>query len=236
MDVENLVLFEDNHLLVVNKPNNIPVQEDSSGDDDFLNILKNYLKEKYKKPGNVFLGLVHRLDRPTSGVMVFAKTSKSAARLCEFIKMGEFEKKYLAVTVGCPEEEKGTLIHYLKKNPITNTVNVVTSATEDAKRAELNFKVLEKGKKISLLQVELVTGRGHQIRVQFSHSGFPIFGDVRYGGNIAKGYDLALHACELRFPHPVTKDSMVFICHPDTNKEPWKRFDLERYLSIQLSK
>ena len=232
LNIEDLILFEDNHLLVVNKPNNIPSQADSSGDEDFLTILKNYLKEKYNKPGNVFLGLVHRLDRPTSGIMAFAKTSKAAARLSESIKNGEFEKNYLAVVVGLPKEEKGTLVHYLKKNTLTNTVNVVTSATVDAKRAELNYKLLEKGKTVSLLDIELLTGRGHQIRVQCATAGFPVFGDVRYKGDIAKGYDLALHAYKLRFPHPVTHDSMVFISHPDLNKEPWKRFDIERHLSV----
>lgn len=231
-NIENLIIFEDNHLLVVNKPNNIPVQEDESGDDDFLNILKKYLKEKYNKPGNVYLGLVHRLDRPTSGVMVFAKTSKAAARLTESIQTGEFEKNYLAVVVGCPEEERGTLVHYLKKNPITNTVNVVPSGTDEAKRAELNYKLLEKFDKISLLDVELVTGRGHQIRVQFSHSGFPVFGDVKYGGDIVKGHNLALHSYKLKFLHPVSKDALTFICHPDVEKEPWKRFDIERHLTI----
>lgn len=231
-EIENLIIFEDNHLLVVNKPNNVPVQEDDSGDDDFLNILKQYIKEKYNKPGNAFLGLVHRLDRPTSGVMVFAKTSKAAARLTESLQAGEFEKNYLAVVVGCPESEKGTLVHYLKKNPITNTVNVVPSGTDEAKRAELNYKVLEKGQKVSLVDIELITGRGHQIRVQFSHSGFPVFGDARYGGDIAKGYNLALHSYKLKFLHPISNDALVFICFPDMEKEPWKRFDIERHLRI----
>jgi len=232
VNVENLILFEDNHLLVVNKPNNVPVQEDESGDNDFLNILKKYLKEKYNKPGNVFLGLVHRLDRPTSGVMVFAKTSKAAARLFESIQAGEFEKNYLAVVVGCPKDEKGTLVHYLKKNTITNTVNVVPSGTIDAKRAELNYKVLESGEKISLVEIELLTGRGHQIRVQFSNFGFPVFGDARYGSDIAKGHNLALHSAKLKFLHPISKDAMTFVCHPDVEKEPWKRFDIERHLRI----
>ena len=126
------ILHEDNHILVAVKPQNLPTQADSSGDADFLSLLKDYLKQKYDKPGNVFLGLVHRLDRPTGGVMVFAKTSKAAERLCQAIREGDFEKEYLAVTVGCPKEPKAQLTHYLKKNPLTNVVSVVPSATEGA--------------------------------------------------------------------------------------------------------
>lgn len=226
------VLFEDNHILVVSKPFNVPVQADSSGDEDMLTMLKNYLKEKYEKPGNVYLGLVHRLDRPTGGVMVFARTSKAAARLSEALREGEFEKRYLAVTVGAPQEESGILVHYLKKNALTNTVYVVPPATEEAKRAELSYKVLEKSGRIALLDVSLATGRGHQIRVQLSHIKCPVFGDVRYGGDIAKGYNLALFAYRLEFTHPVTKDRMVFIAYPHADTEPWKRFDIERHLLI----
>lgn len=226
------VLFEDNHILVVSKPFNVPVQADSSGDEDMLTMLKNYLKEKYEKPGNVYLGLVHRLDRPTGGVMVFARTSKAAARLSEALREGEFEKRYLAVTVGAPQEESGILVHYLKKNALTNTVYVVPPATEEAKRAELSYKVLEKSGRIALLDVSLATGRGHQIRVQLSHIKCPVFGDVRYGGDIAKGYNLALFAYRLEFTHPVTKDRMVFIAYPPADTEPWKRFDIERHLLI----
>lgn len=233
MDYKNLqILFEDNHIIVVLKPFNVPVQADESGDEDMLTTIKTYIKEKYKKPNNVFLGLVHRLDRPTGGVMVFAKTSKAAARLCESIKDGDFEKKYLAVVVGSPEEEKGMLVHYLKKNSVTNTVYVVPSATLDAKKAELAYKVLEKAGKISLLEISLLTGRSHQIRVQLSTINCPIFGDVRYGGDLAKGYNLALFATRIEFSHPVSKDKMVFIAYPPQTEEPWKRFDIERHLLI----
>ena len=231
-DIENLILFEDNHLLVVNKPNNIPVQEDITKDDDFLNILKNYLKQKHNKPGNVFLGLIQRLDRPTSGVMVFAKTSKAASRLCQSLAEGEFEKKYLAIVLGTLAEPQGTLVHYLKKNPLTNTVSVVPQGTTECKRAELNYKVLVDLEKISLLEISLVTGRSHQIRVQFSHIGHPVFGDARYKGDVVKGADLALHAYLLRFCHPVSKDAMTFIVYPKPDKDLWKRFDLEQLLKI----
>ena len=234
IEIENLILFEDNHLLVVNKPNNIPVQEDITKDDDFLNILKNYLKQKHNKPGNVFLGLIQRLDRPTSGVMVFAKTSKAAARLCQSLVEGEFEKKYLAIVLGSLKEPQGALVHYLKKNSLTNTVSVVPQGTTDCKRAELSYKVLADLEKISLLEVELVTGRSHQIRVQLSHIGHPVFGDARYKGDVVKGADLALHAYLLRFCHPVSKDTMTFIVYPKPDKDLWKRFDLEQLLHQQI--
>lgn len=226
------ILFEDNHIIVVCKPFNVPAQADSSGDEDMLTMLKKYLKEKYNKEGNAFLGLVHRLDRPTGGVMVFAKTSKAASRLSEGLRTGDFEKRYLAVTVGAPQEDSGVLVHYLKKNAVTNTVYVVPPATEEAKRAELSYRVLERGGRISLLDVGLMTGRGHQIRVQLAHIKCPIFGDVRYGGDIARGYNLALFAYRLEFSHPVSKDRMVFIAYPPGDAEPWKRFDIERHLLI----
>ena len=233
MDSKDLqILFEDNHILVINKPFNIPVQEDSSKDEDMLTILKAYIKEKSGKEGNVYLGLVHRLDRPTGGVMVFAKTSKAASRLSEALKEGDFEKKYLTVVVGTPEEDNRSLVHYLKKNSVTNTVHVVPSATKDAKRAELSFRVLEKSGKITLLEVSLLTGRGHQIRVQMAQIQCPVFGDVRYGGDLAKGYNMALFASRLEFTHPVNKNRMVFIAYPPENIEPWKRFDIERHLAI----
>ncbi len=232
MDIKSLILHEDNHILVVAKPQNIPVQQDSSGDADLLTLLKGYLKQEYDKPGNVYLGLVHRLDRPTGGVMVFAKTSKAAARLSEGLKSGDFEKEYLAVTVGTPREEKANLVHYLKKNSITNTVYVVPQATDGARRAELNYRVLESKPPVSLLSISLITGRGHQIRVQLSHIRCPVFGDVRYKGDIAKGYNLALWAKSLKLTHPVTQERMVFIAWPPETDEPWKHFDIERHMRI----
>lgn len=232
MDISKQILYEDNHIIVVNKPFNVPAQLDSSGDIDMLTIIKEYIKEKYKKTGNVYLGLVHRLDRPTGGVMVFAKTSKAASRLCESLKNGDWQKNYLAVTVGSPIEDNGILVHYLKKNSVTNTVYVVPPATTNAKRAELSYKTLEKQGKVSLMGITLMTGRGHQIRVQMSHIKCPIFGDVRYKGAIANGYNLALFAYKLSFIHPVTKNRMVFIAYPPTEEEPWKRFDIERHMQI----
>lgn len=226
------IIYEDNHLLVVKKPQNMPVQEDISGDKDLLNYLKEDLKERYGKPGNVYLGLVHRLDRPTGGVMVFAKTSKAAARLSQQIRDGEFEKKYLTVVVGRPKEESATLVHYLKKNTVNNSVYLCSAATEGAKRAELDYNLLETQGPVSLVKVLLKTGRGHQIRVQMQAIGNPVFGDVKYGGDLAKGYNMALWAAELRFEHPTTGDKMVFISYPPEDAEPWKRFDLARHLAV----
>lgn len=226
------VLYEDNQVLVVVKPQNMPTQADESGDLDLLTLLKGYIKEKYNKAGEAFLGLVHRLDRPTGGVMVFARNSKSAARLCEAIITDDTEKKYLAVLNGCPKEKRGNLVTYLKKNTLTNNVYVATSATDGAKRAELEYKVLEDLGVISLVKVRLETGRSHQIRVQFASINNPVFGDVRYHGDtLAKGHNLALWAYELSFLHPTTKEKMVFQCYPP-EIEPWTRFEIEKHLNI----
>lgn len=225
------VLHEDNSVLVVVKPQNIPSQGDSSGDLDLLSLLKDYIKTKYNKQGNVYLGLVHRLDRPTGGVMVFAKNSKSAERLSKQITEGTMCKQYLATVVGTPNEQSATLVNYLKKNPLTNTVYVATLGDHDAKRAELSYKVLESYHDVvSLLQVQLGTGRSHQIRVQMANIGCPVFGDVRYGGDsLAKGHNLALWAYRLEFDHPVTHQRMVFVAYPP-QIEPWTRFDIAKHV------
>ena len=226
---ENIkVVYEDNQIIVVIKPQNMPVCEDSSKDSDLLTELKAYIKETHKKPGNVFLGLVHRLDRPTGGVMVFAKTSKSAERLSTAIQEGGFEKKYLTVVVGTPADRRAKLVNYLKKDESVNTVSVVSQYSEGAKRAELDYTVLESKGELSLLEVEIYTGRSHQIRVQLSNIGYPVFGDIRYKGDIAKGWNMALWAYELRFDHPTTKEKMVFKVFPPTEDMPWKHFNFTR--------
>ena len=224
------ILHEDNSVLVVVKPQNIPSQADASGDVDLLTLLKGYIKEKYNKPGNVYLGLVHRLDRPTGGIMVFAKNSKAAERLSKQIVDGEMTKCYLATVLGCPKERVATLVHYLKKNSLTNNVYVATVGDHDAKRAELSYKVLETNGQITLVEVQLATGRSHQIRVQMNAIGCPVFGDARYGGDVLmKGANLALWAYRLEFYHPVTKERMVFVAYPKEIK-PWTEFDLSKYL------
>ena len=158
------ILHEDNSVLVVVKPQNIPSQADKSRDTDMLTLLKEYVKEKYNKPGNVYLGLVHRLDRPTGGIMVFAKTSKAAERLSKQIADGEMNKNYLTTVVGRPTDSQGTLVNYLKKNSLTNNVYVATVGDHNAKRAELSYITLQSDEQTSLVKVQLGTGRSHQIR------------------------------------------------------------------------
>lgn len=227
-----IILYEDNHIIVVLKPQNMPSCEDESKDKDLLTAIKEYIKTTYNKTGNVYLGLVHRLDRPTGGVMVFAKSSKAAARLSEQMKNGDFEKKYLTVLCGTPREEKATLRHYMKKNAVNNMVYICTAATEGAKFAELDYTVLETINGLSLAEVRLHTGRSHQIRVQMNAIGCPVYGDMRYGGAKAvKGY-LALWAYYLAFTHPVTKERLVFRVQPPKDVSPWTEFDTEKAVRI----
>ncbi len=222
------VLYEDNHIIVVIKPQNIPSQEDESKDMDMLTMVRDYIKVKENKPGNVYVGLVHRLDRPTGGVMLFAKTSKAAARLTQQLQTGDMHKKYVAVVLGKPKENRSKLVNYLLKNARTNTVQVVPELTTNAKRAELEYNVLEVKDKVSLIEVDLFTGRSHQIRVQMKHIGCPVYGDVKYGGDkLAKGHNLALWAYELKFVHPTTKENMTFKVYPPDNIVPWNAFKLD---------
>lgn len=221
------VIQEDNHLIVAIKPQNIPSQADESLDENMVSIAKDYLRQKYDKQGNIYLGLVHRLDRPTGGIMVLAKTGKAAKRLSEDIRNGRFNKTYLCVVNGVVKENYGRLVHHLKKNRRTNVVQVVPELTSDAKRAELEYVVLERKQKVTLLAVKLHTGRSHQIRVQLKHIGHPIYGDVKYGGDIlAKGHNLALWAYQLEFTHPTTKENRLFSVFPP-EIVPWNVFDVE---------
>ena len=226
------VLYEDKHIIVVNKPQNLPSQADASGDADLLTILKQYIKERDGKPGNVYLALLHRLDRVTGGVMVFAKNDKSAARLSEAIRNDEVTKKYLTVVLGKPKRPEGKLVNFLKKNASTNVVYVSSEATPGVKRAELDYRLLASaGGVVSLLEIGLVTGRSHQIRVQMAAQGLPVYGDVKYGGDrLAKGHNIALWAFYLEFVHPVTGDTMRFVSYPPEDKEPWAKFNLEEYI------
>ena len=233
MDNNLTVLYEDNQIIVVVKPQNVPTQADSSGDKDLLTMIKEYVKEKYDKPGEVYIGLVHRLDRPTGGVMVFARTSKAAARLQEQMKTGLFEKKYLAVTVGVPRDRQGRLSQYLVKDEKNNMVRVVPAAVEGAKKAELEYKVLEIAGSVALVDIRLITGRSHQARVQMQSLGTPIFGDAKYGGDkLAKGHNLALWAYELRFYHPVNKNPFVFKNFPPTDEVPRNVFPVVSHIKV----
>ena len=199
------IIYEDNHLLVVEKPINIIVQEDNTKDKDLLTILKEYIKEKYNKPGNVYLGLVHRLDRPVGGIMVFAKTSKAAGRLSEQIRNKTFKKTYNAIVMG-NINQSGKLEDYLLKDEKKNIVKVDKSG----KLAILYYKKLSYKDNMSLVEINLETGRSHQIRVQMSNYGYPLFGDQKYNKKASVGEQIALFAKKIEFIHPVTKENLVF--------------------------
>ncbi len=223
--IEPIILYEDNHIMVVLKPQNMPSCADDSKDVDMLTVIKDYIKVRDNKPGNVYVGLVHRLDRPTGGVMVYAKTSKAAGRLSEQMKTGDFIKKYYTVLVGTLPKKQQTLTNYLKKNVINNMVYVCGQSVEGAKFAELEYKVIEEKSGLSFTEVTLHTGRSHQIRVQMSHLGYPVYGDMRYGGENAVKGNLALWATSLSFTHPVTKERLTFKIEPPKDLSPWKIFD-----------
>ncbi|MBO2943100.1 RNA pseudouridine synthase [Paenibacillus sp. F411] len=218
------VLYEDNHLLGVIKPVNIPSQEDASGDPDMLTLLKEDLKERYNKPGNVYLGLVHRLDRPVGGAMVFAKTSKAASRLSDAVRSRSFKKLYAAVVHGTLHRPSGRLQDALSKDSRTNTVTVVPKGTEGAKEAVLDYKVLAEQDGFSLLLIELHTGRPHQIRVQLSHLGHPLYGDQKYGSRQNKpGQQLALWSLLVSLSHPVSKEQVQLRSNPPATY-PWSLY------------
>ena len=210
------VIYEDNHIIVVEKKPNIPSQADKTEDIDMLSIVKSYIKEKYQKPGNVYLGLVHRLDRPVGGIMIFAKTSKAASRLSNEVREKVFKKKYLAVVDGKLDKKEGVLEDYLYKDERNNISKVVKKEKKNAKYAKLEYKVLKynKIKDLSLLEINLHTGRHHQIRVQLSNMGHSIFGDQKYGTR-GRGKQIALWAYELTIIHPTIKEKMTFTDMPE---------------------
>ena len=222
------VIYEDNHLLVVEKPVNILSQADNTKDLDMVSMCKAYVKEKYNKPGNVYIGLVHRLDRPVGGVMIFAKTSKAASRLSDQVRTRTMKKTYKAVVVGrC--EQAGDYVDYLYKNTKTNMVKVVDKSNKEGKRASLSYRLLggaySKNDKMeySLVEIDLHTGRPHQIRVQFSSRKHPLYGDQRYSKLSKVGQQIGLWAARLELVHPTNKEVMVFEAElPDSY--PWNLF------------
>ena len=212
------ILYEDNHLLVVVKPVNIPVQSDISNDDNLLDMLKRYIKDKYEKKGNVYLGLVHRLDRPVGGVMVFAKTSKAAERLSNQIRNNVFKKEYHAIVCG-NTNSSGKFIDKLLKNERNNIVSV----NSNGKEARLEYEKVGFKDNFSLVKIHLETGRSHQIRVQFSYHGYPLYGDQKYNKMAKPGQQIALWATRLTIIHPITHEELTFESEfPD--KYPWNVF------------
>lgn len=227
------ILYEDNHIIVVVKKPGIPTQEDKTGDKDMLTIVKEYIKVKYNKPGNVYLGLVHRLDRMVGGVMVFAKTSKAASRISEYIRQKNVKKRYLAVVNGTlpVSDQKVELKNYLVKNERLNMSRVVDSTTKGSKEAILEYKVLKNftynGKDYSLVDIDLHTGRHHQIRLQFANIGHPLYGDIKYGQKVNKvGQNLALFSYYLSFFHPTKDEYLEFEFKPNELEKRDKIWDV----------
>ena len=209
--VQVKIIYEDNHLLVVEKPVNIPMQLDSSNDEDLLSVCKQYLKEKYNKPGEVYLGLVHRLDRPVGGVCVFARTSKAASRLSKQIQNHEFKKQYLAVVEDNNLKDKGTFEDNLLKDHKANMVKV----DPKGKPSSLDYEVLKRKDNLALVKINLHTGRSHQIRVQFSSRNHPLWGDQRYNKKAVVGQQIALWSYSIELMHPTRNEKMIFTSEID---------------------
>ncbi|WP_051250792.1 RluA family pseudouridine synthase [Paenibacillus harenae] len=205
------ILYEDNHVLAVVKPPGILSQEDETGDPDMLTLLKRDLKERYNKSGNVYLGLIHRLDRTVGGVMVFAKTSKAASRLSEAVRSRQFGKSYVCVVQGVPARPRARLTHYIRKDSRLNQVTVFDKPAVEAKEAILEYEVAAASDRYSLVAIRLHTGRPHQIRAQMAHVGCPLVGDLKYGASKTNGIsDIALWSTSVSAPHPVSKEMMSF--------------------------
>jgi 23S rRNA pseudouridine1911/1915/1917 synthase len=218
------VLYEDNHLIAINKRPSDLAQGDSSGDEPLDLIVKKYIAEKYSKPGEVFLGVVHRLDRPVSGVILYARTSKALERMNEQFRTREVKKIYWAIVKNRPPEEEGTLTHFIRKNEKQNKSYVFTSEVKDSRHSSLSYRVLGHSERYYLLEIELHTGRHHQIRAQLAACGCPIKGDLKYGfPRSNEGGGISLHARSLEFIHPVRKEPVKIIA-PLPAGDIWKAF------------
>ncbi|WP_308634440.1 RluA family pseudouridine synthase [Paenibacillus silvisoli] len=218
------ILYEDNHLLAVVKPPGMLSQADETGEADMVTLLKDDLKARYQKPGNVYVGLVHRLDRPVGGAMLFAKTSKAASRLSESVRSRSFDKLYVAVVHGAPASSTGRLRHFLRKDAGRNIVTVHPKQVPDSKEAILDYAVVAKQGGLSLVAVKLLTGRSHQIRAQMASIGCPLVYDRKYGATAVQGeQDIALWSTSIGVPHPVTKEWLTINALPPKT-EPWSRF------------
>lgn len=218
------VLYEDNHIIIINKRSSDLVQGDSTGDESLDDIVRAYIKEKYNKPGDVFLGVVHRLDRPVSGCVVYARTSKALSRLSELFRTREVRKTYWAIVTDRPPAEEGTLSNYLKKNEPQNKSYVYDKEVKGSKLAELSYRVLARSEKYYLLEVDLQTGRHHQIRAQLAAAGCPIKGDLKYGSKRSnEGGGISLHSRRVSFVHPV-KNEEITVEAPLPDDRIWKLF------------
>jgi len=208
------LVHEDNHVIVVVKLPGIPTQSDRSGDPCLIDIVKNFIAKRDAKPGNVYLSAVHRIDRPSSGLVLMARTSKGASRLSEQMREGLIHKEYLAVVEGRPDVEKRRLEGWIAKNAARNTSRMVDKGFKGARYIACEYELLTSVKELSLLAVRLETGRSHQVRVQMAHAGYPVAGDRRYGAKSGFGNMIALHSCRLRFSHPTRKESIVVVAPP----------------------
>lgn len=216
------VLYEDNHIIIVNKASGEIVQGDKTGDTPLVETVRAYIKEKYNKPGNVFCGLTHRLDRPVSGVVIFAKTSKALERINNMLKNHEIKKTYWAIVKNTPKQEAGTLVNYLVRNEKQNKSYAYSTEKPNSKRAELNYKVIGKSDNYTLLEVNLITGRHHQIRCQLAAMGCPIKGDLKYGFSRSNpDGSISLHARRVEFTHPVSKER-IHVEAPTPVDNLWK--------------
>jgi len=221
--MQDQIVFEDNHLLIINKRAGQLVQGDKTGDLSLLDLLKNFLKKRDDKPGNVFLGLVHRIDRPTSGLVIYAKTSKALSRLTQMVKNREIKKTYWAVVPKTEIPRTQRLINYLQKNEKNNKATVFPNATEGGKEAVLSYEVIKTLDNFQLLQIDLETGRHHQIRAQLSKIGVPVKGDLKYGSSRSNpDGGIHLHARQLEFIHPVTKENIKITASVPQNDAVWK--------------
>jgi len=221
--MKDWILYEDNHIIIVNKPPRIPVQGDKTGDTTLLDIIKDYIKKEYNKPGNVYLGLPHRIDRPTSGIVVLSKTSKSLSRMTALFREKKIKKQYWAVVKKKITPNNGSLVNFLKKNKSINKSFVSKNEKKGYLKAELDYQLIKELNNYSLYEIVLITGRHHQIRVQLSHIGSPIKGDIKYGASRTnKDGSIHLHSRNIRFIHPVKKEEINITAPPPKNDPLWK--------------